>query len=819
MINSQIFRFIFLLLCTLFYVQSAFSAPSQITVGIRNDIRSLEFSTANGSAQGALVDLWRKWAEKNNIQVNFVSACDKSIELFLKDGKVDVIANAKASSGLNYSDPYFTYNFFLFSLKHSYLQSIDQLPLRVGLLKKDEDFVDLTLLASTRISRYSNYDEMFSDLLSGDIDCFIANEISVNFSIHGIHLLKLHYPDKPFYQYKIRAGALPANQYLLTVFNRGMEYVTAAERQIITARWAPHTIGYRLSWQLIGVSVAITLLSILSIIVWLMNLKLKAKVFNATQSLIREKEALRQAQNDAIEQQKNIKALLDNINICIFALNEEGIITHINRHAEKWTNNKCYSGRSNFTDCFPFLAEFEFELKEALQEREAASFYRQTISISDNNTIIANIRLKPIVIEGDSKALMLIEDVTEASIKEDLLVQSQKLEVINLLAGGVAHDFNNILAVISGSATLLDLQANKTETVLSEKVKKHVANIFKATEKGVATTKSLATLSGRVSVDFSEFEINCAVTNVIDICKSTMDQSVTVKYQQPSEQYYIQGNQGLIEQALLNVMINAYHAMTIMKKSIPSQGGELSVSLHLMDTVDILRKIPTLQRGKTKHHIKLHIKDDGVGFSAEQLEKAFTPFYTTKAKSVATGLGLTMVQNTIAQHQGKITIESQENHGTDVFIYLPCSKITQQNPRQQQMTPRIKIPDPAENAVKRILLADDNPIIIETLSAGLEDFGYQVSIVTNGSELLATYKSNPDAVDIIITDLEMPVMNGDEAFFEIRKINPEAKVIMTSGFLEDERVQKVLLAGANGFIQKPCNLEKLVKKINHVFTA
>jgi nitrogen-specific signal transduction histidine kinase len=686
-------------------------------------------------------------------------------------------------------------------------------------LKTEEAFVDLNLLTSTRISRYPGYQEMITDLLSGDIDCYIANDVNMNFTVHSVLLLKLNYPDKPFYQYKVRAGALPANQHLLTQFNRGMDAVTMAERDSIKSKWGPHTIGYKLSWPLIGISITIALLSMLSLIVWLMNLKLKAKVLSATQSLIQEKDALRQAQNDALEQQTNIKALLDNINICIFALNDEGIITHLNRHAEKWTNNNCYSDKRTLTDCFPFLTEFELELKDALQQREAVSFYRQKICIAEDKPIIANIRLKPIVIEGDSKALVLIEDVTEASIKEDLLVQSQKLDVIHLLAGGMAHDFNNILAVISGSASLLDLQANKTDTVQSEKVKKYVANIFKATEKGVATTKSLATLSGRVSVDISEFSINSVITNVIDICKSTMDQSVTVKYQQPTEEYSIRGNQGLIEQAFLNVMINAYHAMTIMKKSVLLYGGELSISLHLIATVDILRTIPTLQRDSADHYIKICIKDDGVGFSGEQLEKAFTPFYTTKEKNVATGLGLPTVQNTIVQHQGEIHIESQENNGTEVFIYLPCSKITQKAPTHKKITSSITLPASGENAPQRILLADDNPIIIETLSAGLEDYGYEVSIATNGSELLATYRNNPDAIDVIITDLEMPVMNGDDAFYEIRKINPEAKVIMTSGFLEDERVQKVLLAGANGFVQKPCNLEKLVRKINQVFTA
>lgn len=543
-----------------------------------------------------------------------------------------------------------------------------------------------------------------------------------------------------------------------------------------------------------------------------MNIRLKGQVTQATKSLVAEKEALRQSKEYAVNTQKNIKVLLDALKTCIFSLNSAGHIAHLNSHAEKWMADDCPSDTRLFSRCFPFLADFKEEILEALQKREAVNFYRQRIQIGDEPPIVSNIRLKPIEIEGNSQALVLIDDVTEASLKEELLIQSQKLEVINSLAGGMAHDFNNVLAVINGSANLVGLQINKTDHVPSEKIKKYIDNILKAAEKGAATTKSLATLSGRVSVDFAEFSINAAINSVIEICRSTMDQSVTISFDNPQENYNIYGNQGLIEQALLNVLINAYHAMTIMKKAQEEYGGLLTLSVQQLKSQDIVSGSPNLQNGQADHYIKLHIQDEGVGLSSEQLTRVFTPFYTTKEKGVGTGLGLTMVQNTILQHQGQIIIESQEGTGTDVFIYLPCAGVGKGSNSQQDDQQAFTDSRPGSN-VKVILLVDDNPLITETLRAGLENYGFEVITAANGIELLKAYSEESERIDVIVTDLEMPVMNGDTAFFELKKMDPDAKVIMTSGFLEDERVQKVLQAGASGFLQKPCNLEKLINKI------
>ncbi len=515
---------------------------------------------------------------------------------------------------------------------------------------------------------------------------------------------------------------------------------------------------------------------------------------------------MRKTKDEAVAQQKNLNILFDSVNSCIFSINAEGLITHLNRHARQWLGAPPTETKVLTIDDFPFLHNFADKLLTALQAKEPVSFYRQKIVLGNGTNLLVNIRLRPIVAEESAQALVLIDDVTEISAKEELLVQSQKLEVINSLAGGVAHDFNNVLAVISGSASMLDLKMNKLEAQQIVKLKSYVSNISKAVEKGVATTKSLAAISGRVSVDFTCFSLTDAVADIVQICRTTMDRSVQLVYQPPIEEHRTHGNRGLLEQALLNILINAYHATTIMRKPDCRQGGQV--------TIDIMAAEPgSTGHTETLNYVQLRISDNGVGFSKDNLAHAFTPFFTTKEKSVGTGLGLTMAHNTISQHQGKIVIKSEQNRGTDVSIYLPIPEQT-----EQRREPALNLAGSPPFSCS-ILLADDNPAIIETLSSGLETFGHRVMTAQNGQELIEQYQQAAEDIDLIIADLEMPITSGDEAFYRIREINPRAKFIMTSGFLEDERVQKALKAGADGFIPKPCKLEILLQKIEFCLQA
>lgn len=333
-------RFLALLFASCLLFVSAATASPELKIGVRNNLRTLEFTTTDGTAQGALIELWRSWATTNRTQIEFVSTSNDSLETLLKSGGIDIIANAGSSEELSYSAPYFHYNYYLFSLKKIHLETAEQLPLKIGLLKCDATCVDSDLLKSARVSLYPNHQKMLEALQSGQIDYFIANDINLNLAIKGRQLFSLYYPAKPFYQHPVRAATLGQNKHLLTNLDKVMLSVPTAERQAIISKWFPKTTGYRFSWPIIGLSIAILLTTTLSIAAWLINAKLKLQIDEATRSLVQEKEDLRLAKDEAVTRQKNIKALIDSIHSCIFALNSQGKVTHMNRYAEKWSTGQ-----------------------------------------------------------------------------------------------------------------------------------------------------------------------------------------------------------------------------------------------------------------------------------------------------------------------------------------------------------------------------------------------------------------------------------------------------------------------------------------------
>jgi signal transduction histidine kinase len=252
----------------------------------------LEFSSKEGLPEGALVDLWKEWAAKTNTKVKLVTVPDDSALPLLEEGTVDIIANAGNTPELYYSDSYFTHNYFLFSLKGLHLKTAEQFPLRIGIIAKDKAFIAPALPPSSQITFYPTYQRMLTDLLLGKVDYFIANDTNLNFSIKGQELLKLYYPKKPFYQHHVRAGTLQQRSHLLGDINAGMQAITNYERQAIVNEWSPSMVGYRFSWEIIGLSAAVLLFIIISIAIWLMNIKLKVQVAEQTYRLEAQKREL-----------------------------------------------------------------------------------------------------------------------------------------------------------------------------------------------------------------------------------------------------------------------------------------------------------------------------------------------------------------------------------------------------------------------------------------------------------------------------------------------------------------------------------------------
>jgi CheY-like chemotaxis protein len=257
-------------------------------------------------------------------------------------------------------------------------------------------------------------------------------------------------------------------------------------------------------------------------------------------------------------------------------------------------------------------------------------------------------------------------------------------------------------------------------------------------------------------------------------------------------------DQGQIEQVLLNLMINAWQAMP--------DGGELTLGTanSLMDTLEAERMSLTPGR-----YVLVSVTDTGTGMDQETQQRIFEPFFTTKAKEFGTGLGLASAFGIVNNHKGAITVQSEPGRGSTFTLYLPAVDAA----AQETVLPSAQL----QSGQATILLVDDEPFITEVESAILKNLGHTVRVCNSGAEALAYYRDHHQQIDLVILDIVMPGMNGEETFLGLRSINPEVKVLLASGYSSEGQAEKLLQMGCKGFLQKPFTSSLLSRKVMEIW--
>lgn len=391
---------------------------------------------------------------------------------------------------------------------------------------------------------------------------------------------------------------------------------------------------------------------------------------------------------------------------------------------------------------------------------------------------------------------------------EELLKQAQKMETVGTLAGGIAHDFNNLLSAIFGAIGLINFDANKHPNLEVVNIQDYINTIEMSAHRAADMVKQLLTLSRKNKLSFAPVDLVLAIKHVLKICQSSFDKSIDFKYQLPNQPAMIKADPTQIEQTLLNVCVNASHAMTIMREDENMQGGTLEIALSKVHADHCFcSSHPEASKG---YYWSLAISDTGIGMDNDTLKKIYNPFFTTKKEGKGTGLGLAMVYNIVKQHKGFIVVRSQKNTGTIFNLFLPILK---REGSEQAENNNIKT---IITGSGNILLVDDEELILATTKALLQRCGYNVFTAKNGEEAVEEYKSKKNEIDLVMLDMAMPKMSGKQAFEEIRKINAKAKVILASAYSRDERIKHTIDAGANAYIAKPYSVFEISKLIDEV---
>lgn len=384
---------------------------------------------------------------------------------------------------------------------------------------------------------------------------------------------------------------------------------------------------------------------------------------------------------------------------------------------------------------------------------------------------------------GEIKAAneRLLAEMEERKKTEDQLRQSHKMEAIGRLAGGVAHDINNVLTAIMTITSIIDLNFKQGVKELRED---DIRDILDACKRGRELTLSLLGFARKGDYEKKPMLLSKAVAEVIKLLYRVIPRTITIKTELNDNGSQISGDLGQIKNSLMNLCINAVDAM--------NGKGVLTITT---ESTTLTNSQGDVLPGE---YVKLVVKDTGCGMSDETVARAFDPFFTTKPEGKGTGLGLSRVYGVVKDHDGTISINSSLGRGTTMTLLLPCLDPTEQDPNIQFSTAPSS---PAQ--VVRVLMVDDEAIVRKSVRRLLNQLGYEVLLAENGAEAVELFRKEHREISLIILDMIMPVMDGEEAFYKLREINPEIPILICSGYSNEGDAKKLLTFDHVSFVQKP----------------
>lgn len=373
---------------------------------------------------------------------------------------------------------------------------------------------------------------------------------------------------------------------------------------------------------------------------------------------------------------------------------------------------------------------------------------------------------------------------------------AQRLETLGMLAGGVAHDFNNVLTGILGHITYL-----KTILPKSGDHVESLGAIEDGARKGTALTQqilSFSKLDGAEKV--SEVNIGDLIRSICKLLRGAISPSYTLEYSVPPQVIKVLAVEGKLAQVLVNLIVNARDAV--------GEQGQIRVSAeHVTDSAELDRAFGGADRG-AKEYVRLSVSDNGHGMPKEIQAKIFEPYFSTK-KDKGTGLGLAVVREIVELFGGAIVVDSQVSKGTTISVHLPMVMDEATSNTEKSSLPKL------QRGSESVLVVDDEYPVRNVLLVSLQHLGYEVEVAAGGAEALQKYRARSGGFDLVLLDMIMPHQSGDEVFFELKKMDPAVKVLVISGFSSELAVKSILANGGLDFLQKPFTIEDLAKHVRN----
>jgi PAS domain S-box-containing protein len=503
---------------------------------------------------------------------------------------------------------------------------------------------------------------------------------------------------------------------------------------------------------------------------------------------------IRHSQNKIAEQ----AALLDRAQDAIIVRDLHGTITYWNQGASRlygWGQEEALGKpvlKLFYSDNSGYLKALQAVLEHSEWSGELQHITRENreITIESRWTLLRDEK-------GSPKSILTIDtDVTEKKRLEAQFLRAQRMESIGTLAGGIAHDLNNVLAPIIMSIDLLRL------SVKSEEDQELLNQMYSSANRGADLVRQVLSFARGVGGRRVSINPSYLIKEVAKIATETFPRSITIRSHRSAELWMVSGDPTQLHQVLLNLCVNARDAMP--------QGGTLSL---LAENAEIdTATAATMDNAHAGQFVRFIVEDTGSGIPDEVLGKIFEPFFTTKEIGKGTGLGLSTVLAIVRSHGGFIQVESVPDKGSTFQIYLPTSN---QQSVQNESRSSVQLP---QGHGEHILVVDDEAAVRSALKSTLTAYGYNTLLAENGAEALAIYEKERGLIKAIITDMMMPVMDGPTMITTLRQMQAKLPIIASSGLNESINVGRATAAGVNHFLAKPYSAETVLRALHEVLT-
>jgi two-component system cell cycle sensor histidine kinase/response regulator CckA len=481
----------------------------------------------------------------------------------------------------------------------------------------------------------------------------------------------------------------------------------------------------------------------------------------------------------------------------------DGTIVYVNPAFERitgYSREETYGKTPRVLKSDMHSAEFYHTLWETINRGEVWSGHitnrRKDGTLYEEEMVITPVRDESSTIVN---FVAVKRDMTKEMEMEHRLRQSQKMESLGQLAGGIAHDFNNVLGVIQGGLSLLKSRLNEPSLA------RYVEIGETAVSRGADVAKRLLTFARDSELQLRPVHLADTVNEITRVLEHSIEKTIEISTVIPASLPVIQGDPGQLYQMLLNICLNARDA--ILEQRTPTgTSGRISIEATALEGSEVQKIFKDATAAK---YVRISISDTGIGMSEGLRSRIFEPFFTTKPTGKGTGLGLAVVYGIVQSHHGYIDVVSAQEKGTTFHVYLVAYT-------EASMALPVEKEQPVTGGTETILVVEDEPALRELVTELLESGGYTVLQAQDGLEGLEKFTRNKDAIDIVITDMGLPRLSGQDMFARLRELSPNASVILASGYLDPDLKARLFSEGAKGFIQKPYQPHQVLRAIRAV---